>query len=414
MPADTHSLLRHLRRLAVPPASAAPSDACLLERCVRRRDEDAFAALVGRHGPMVYGLCRRLLADVGAAEDCFQATFVVLARRAAAVRPPEALAGWLYGVARRVALKARPRRLPRPLPAEHLLRPAPVGDALDALTAREALYLLDEELLRLPAAYHQPLVCCCLEGLSQEEAAQRLGWTPGSVKGRLERGRKHLHIRLAKRGLTLSTALAAVEVSRGAASVPAALAANTTRTALAGPTKAGVAALAGDAFRSAPPGTGKLAVALLLAIGATTLGSGVAMSPPAGTEPPGVRRGSVAEPAEKPGPAALRPGQDLYGDPLPPDAVARLGTVRFRHSYGPTALACSPNGKTLAATDGEDIRIWDMATGKVIRTYHGHASHVYCLAYSADGEHLASGSSDKTIRLWDTATGKELRRFEGH
>src|SRR5947207_3291319 len=107
MAATPTRLLRHLRRLTTGAAVDASPDAVLLERFARRRDEAAFAALVERHGPMVYHTCRRLLGDAHAAEDCFQATFLVLARRAGAVGRPEALAGWLYGVAWRVARKAR-------------------------------------------------------------------------------------------------------------------------------------------------------------------------------------------------------------------------------------------------------------------------------------------------------------------
>src|SRR5262245_4741167 len=99
------ALLRHLRRLVSRPCAGPGADAALLDRFVRRRDETAFAALVERHGPMVLRLCRRVLADAHAAEDAFQAVFVILARRAAAIRPPEAVAGWLHGVAYREARK---------------------------------------------------------------------------------------------------------------------------------------------------------------------------------------------------------------------------------------------------------------------------------------------------------------------
>src|SRR5262249_21232784 len=140
------------------------------------------------------------------------------------------LAAWLYGVARRVANKARVRArrhgpLPVPLPAD------PRADPLAEMSARELLAILDEEIERLPEAYRLPVVLCCLEGLSQEEAAHRLGWTPGSVKGRLERGRVRLHARLARRGLPLSVLLAAPEV-------PADLIRHTLRTASAAGTAA--------------------------------------------------------------------------------------------------------------------------------------------------------------------------------
>jgi RNA polymerase sigma factor (sigma-70 family) len=210
-------LLRYLRRLA--PAAHPASDAGLLERFVRCRDEDAFAALLARHGPMVLGVCRRVLGDAHAAEDAAQAAFLVLARRAAAIRPPERLASWLYGVARHLALKclrADARRRRREAlglrPAGHT-SPGPLAE----VSARELLLILDAEVARLPEVYRLPVLLCGLEGLSQEEAARRLGWTPGSLKGRLERGRARLHARLARRGLVLSATLAAAAVSRAGA-----------------------------------------------------------------------------------------------------------------------------------------------------------------------------------------------------
>jgi RNA polymerase sigma factor (sigma-70 family) len=205
------SLLHRLRRLA---ALAADSDAALLERFTRHRDEGAFAALVGRHGPMVLNLCRRLLGDAHAAEDCFQATFLVLARKARSVARPAALAGWLYGVARRVALKARSSRRPCAELTDDRACPDPRRDPLAELTARDMLRVLEEEVGRLPEAHRLPVVLCCLEGLSLEEAARRLGATPGSVRARLARGRRRLRLRLARRGLTLPAALAPVVVSR--------------------------------------------------------------------------------------------------------------------------------------------------------------------------------------------------------
>src|SRR5262249_26217231 len=160
----------------------------------------AFAELVARHGLMVLHACRRVLSDGHLAEDAAQATFLVLARKADTIRPPEALAGWLHGVACRVAKKARPAGGPQPpRPAVPPDRPAGGGDPLAEVSARELLSVLDEEVRRLPEAYRLPVLLCCLEGLSQEEAARRLGWAAGSLRGRLERGRKRLLERLARR-----------------------------------------------------------------------------------------------------------------------------------------------------------------------------------------------------------------------
>src|SRR5262249_11822915 len=150
-------------------------------------------ALVARHGPMVARVCRRVLHDAHAADDACQAVFLVLARKASALRRPEALAAWLYGVAYRVAQKARAgqcRRAAGPLSAD----PAdPRADPLAEVSVRELLAALDEEVQRLPEVYRLPVILCSLEGRSQEEAARLLGWSPGSLQGRLERGRKRLH-----------------------------------------------------------------------------------------------------------------------------------------------------------------------------------------------------------------------------
>jgi RNA polymerase sigma factor (sigma-70 family) len=220
MPATLTQLLHRLRRLTARPG--ADSDAELLDGFARGHDESAFAALVARHGSMVLNVCRRLLGDAQAAEDAFQATFLVLARKARSVGRPAALAGWLYGVARRVALKARRANARRPgeLRADAPEPADPRPDPLAEVTARDLLAVVEAEVARLPEVYRLPVLLVCLEGLSQEEAARRLGWTAGSVKGRLERGRRRLHARLARRGLTLPAALAATAVAR-AATVPA-------------------------------------------------------------------------------------------------------------------------------------------------------------------------------------------------
>src|SRR5947207_3850618 len=213
MAAVQTSLLSHLHRLL----PAEGSDADWLARFVANRDEAAFAHVVGRHGPMVWRLGRRLVGDAHLAEDCFQATFLALARQAASIRRPGALAAWLYGVAYRVAAKARAEHRRREtLGTEAVTEcPDPRPHVLDRLTGRELMLAFEIELQRLPEAYRLPIVLCCLEGLSLEEAAGRLGWTAGSGKGRLERGRARLHARLMRRGLTLGIGLSSALAARG-------------------------------------------------------------------------------------------------------------------------------------------------------------------------------------------------------
>jgi RNA polymerase sigma factor (sigma-70 family) len=175
MPPPAAHLLDHVRRLATRLAAGRGADAELLARFVHQGDESAFAELVDRYGPMVLGVCRRALADAASAADAFQATFLVLARKAGALRRPEALAGWLHGVALRLARKARVAAR-RPGGWAQVLSdavPDPRPDPLAELSARELLAALDAEVGRLPEAHRLPVLLCCLEGLSQGEAAAR-------------------------------------------------------------------------------------------------------------------------------------------------------------------------------------------------------------------------------------------------
>jgi RNA polymerase sigma factor (sigma-70 family) len=228
------TLLRYIQRLGTSGENCSWPDAELLERFVRDGSEDAFGMLVRRHGRLVWGVCRRMLYREQDAEDAFQATFVVLTNKAASLRHPEMLGSWLFGVARRIALKARSRGKPFNS-LEGALPASGDADPLAAISARELLDILDEELARLPDRYRAPLILCCLEGKTRDEAAKLLGWSVSSVKGRLERGRQLLEQRLTRRGIALSAALAVVLVCQttAAGAVPAALVGATVQSGLA-------------------------------------------------------------------------------------------------------------------------------------------------------------------------------------
>jgi RNA polymerase sigma factor (sigma-70 family) len=221
---QTNSLLRCIRQVA---ATALPNDLAdqqLLECFISERDETAFATLVRRHGPMVRRLCLRVLHHEQDAEDVFQATFLVLSRKAATLRPRDSLAGWLHRVAYRTAQKARigaARRRKR----EGSAPGAEVADPLAQITVREAQAVLDQELARLPDKFRVPLVLCYLEGLTRDEAAQQIGWPLSLLKTRLEQARERLQGRLVSRGLTPAGALvvALVDEATAAAVVPPAL-----------------------------------------------------------------------------------------------------------------------------------------------------------------------------------------------
>jgi RNA polymerase sigma factor (sigma-70 family) len=223
--------LGYLRRLADTGEVGALSDAELLRRFVRSRDEAAFEVLLWRHGPLVLGVCRRVLRQEQDAEDAFQAAFLALARKAHTLSARAALAAWLYKVAFRIALKARKRS------ARHAARPLTEPPAVapgEELLWRDLRPVLDEELDRLPEKYRAPVLLCDLQGLTHEEAALRVGCPPGTLSVRLMRARERLRARLIQRGLApcavlLGTALA----ERAFAAVGSPLVSQTVKAALA-------------------------------------------------------------------------------------------------------------------------------------------------------------------------------------
>lgn len=190
--------------------SEGASDGDLLGRFIEQRDETAWDALVRRHGPMVWGVCRRILGHTQDAEDAFQATFIVLVRRAASVNPRSGVANWLYGVARQTAVKARAMAARRGAREKQLPVLPEVGVADPA--PDDLRLLLDRELSRLPDKYRAPIVLCDLEGRTFKEAAQELGWPEGTLSGRLSRARKLLADRLTRAGAVLSTGAAVLGV----------------------------------------------------------------------------------------------------------------------------------------------------------------------------------------------------------
>src|SRR5262245_57233946 len=224
-------VLGQARKIAAVQTARGLADGELLRRFVAASDEAAFAALVDRHGPRVLGVCRRALLDRHHAEDAFQATFLVLARKAASVRDPASLPGWLHRVACTIAANARRARGRRQRHERGAAPAAPVDTAAE-VTWREVRTALDEELGRLPERYRGPLILCYLDGLTRDEAAGRLGLTPGCLHGRLERGRELLRGRLARRGLALSAALGAAALGGAArAALPPSIVLSTARAA---------------------------------------------------------------------------------------------------------------------------------------------------------------------------------------
>ncbi len=405
-------VLRHVRKLAGAPAE--PADGALLERFVGRGDEAAFEALLARHGPLVLGACRRLLSCEADAADAFQATFLVLVRRAGSVRRAESLGPWLYGVATRVALKMRRAAARR---HTHEGRAAMTARAeCETEPADDLRPLLDEELGRLPEKYRAALVACYLEGHTHAQAAARLGWPPGSVAKRLARGLDLLRGRLTRRGLALPSAALAALLAGEATAVPPALVRATLRAAalaaagktLTGAVSAPVLSAVERIMRDLLVSRCKLLLPLVLGLCAVGAGVAALRGAPPEPSPPAAEQ----KPPEKP-----KPKLDADGDPLPAGALARLGSLRLRHGSPVTSVAWSPDGKLLATGSWDNYaRLWDPATGKLARDIQPQQGWVWNVAFSPDGKLLATAGDHrtKTVRLWDVATGKPVRTFEGH
>ncbi len=204
----------------------------LLARYLEDRDQIAFEALVARHGPMVRGTCRRLLGRHSDVEDAFQATFLVLVRRARSLGPRDAIGPWLHGVAARVSMRARSQAARRG-------RLEPITPEVAAVAAgsshidAELVAILDQEVNRLPAKYRSPIVLCYLQGQTHEDAARQLNWPLGTVKGRLARARDLLRSRLRRRGIAPSVAVLGASFARDAtAALDHALLEQTVRTCM--------------------------------------------------------------------------------------------------------------------------------------------------------------------------------------
>jgi RNA polymerase sigma factor (sigma-70 family) len=366
------AVLGHLRRLVGPAASPDGTDGHLLKRFVCAREEGAFAALLQRHGPLVLGVCRRVLDDPANADDVFQATFLVLVRRAASIKKRESLASWLYGVAYRLARRANADAIRRRAHERQVATVAATGPGADD-SWRELWPTVDDELSRLPEKYRAPLVLCYLQGKTQEEAARLLGWPKGSLSTRVGRGLQRLRGRLARRGLTLSAAALATALSpkSAPAALPAALADSTLQAALL--CAAGKPALALISARAAALTEGalrtmfmtrlKIAAALLLMV--AVAGSGAALFAGRGNEgadePRAVDQPKTADQKPKDG------GEDK-GQPEDRLAVAKAraqsrlnlkGMALAMHNFHDTMGYFPP--PAIYSKDGKPLLSWRVA-----------------------------------------------------
>jgi len=403
------------------------TDRQLLQRFTEHHEGAAFEALVARHGPLVFNVCRRLLRDAHAAEDAFQATFLVLARRAGCIRQPDSLGSWLYGVAYRVAGKLRraTQRGQERL-APHLAdAPARAVDPLTLVIWQELGGVIDDALHELPEKYRAPLILCCMEGQTQSEAARALSWPRASLVSRLDRAKELLRQRLAGQGVALSTGLLAGALAEQAqATLPPDLVTRTAKTTLlfqlgadlgSGGPSATVLNLVEGIMRAMLLTKLKYAAMTLLVVGLTCFGLGL-LGREAFAERP-VTEVAAAPPVQEDRPAIAEKDRD----PLPVGAVARIGSLRFRHGSGVRELAFTPDGKAVFSGGyGAPIRMWEVATGKELRTFGSADDDYVRLALSPDGR-LVAGVPWRYVRvdrgwthqfqaphLWDTQTGKEI------
>jgi RNA polymerase sigma factor (sigma-70 family) len=399
--ADLTGVIRHLRA----PAGDGPGDPELLDRYTHGHDQEAFEALVRRYGPLVLGVARRQVADRHRAEDVFQATFLALARSAARLGGRPVLANWLYTVALRQARKAR-AQVARREAAELAASPRPScgGDPLAEITGRELVQAIDDELARLPDRLRLPVLLCCVQGLSREEACRRLGRSDGELRGLLDRGRRRLAARLAARGLAPSAVILA---PLAAVTVPADLLARTAEQAAA-PWSDTVPATVSDLAATAARRTLLPTVAIAGCVLAATLtgwviasGGANPVQPPAATPPPA------------PGPAA----NVAPDDPLPEGATLRFGSPRYRYPTRIADLAVSADG-TFAVANSRTLipppLTYDLATGRVLRTFDRSGADVGAVALSPDGKVFAwtcNSPGSFALVLCDAATVRETARI---
>ncbi|WP_020471039.1 sigma-70 family RNA polymerase sigma factor [Zavarzinella formosa] len=349
------------------------TDRELLQRFRQTRDRDAFGEIVQRYGPVVFGVCRRVLGDFQRAEDAFQQTFLTLARNADTIRKPEALPGWLYSTARRSALATlSPRDRKAPLPAE---LDSGQRDPLDEISGRDLLRAIEEELAALPEDYRSVILLCGIDGFSIDETASRLGSTNGSIRGLLQRGRELLKQRLVRRGIEIPAALAVVFGTP--ASVPAA----TTSAAIE-------ASLAASAIEPAFGAklfsffSSKTFMFLFLSGILGFAGWKLFNSIPKLVLPP----------------LNVAKWELTTETPLPKGAIARIGDGRHTLELGKKQIRFANDDKTLVAVGDTDLIAWDVVTGKQL-----HRTSIDDVPgdVSPKGQWFAQSG-----RIYETETGK--------
>jgi RNA polymerase sigma factor (sigma-70 family) len=444
------TVIEHLRRTVRLQEEADLTDGQLLGLFIEHRDEAAFAALVRRHGSLVMGVCLRVLRNHQDAEDSFQATFLVLVRKAASLASRELLANWLYGVAYKTALKVRAATTKRWMREKQVTEmPEPVMPESDAWS-KDLQAVLDQALSRLPQKYRMPIVLCDLEGKTRKEAARQLGCPEGSLSSRLARARTMLARRLARHGLALSGGALAAVVSQNVAwaCVPPSVVSSTIKTAVmmaagqaatTGVISTKVAALAEGVLKSMLLTKLTMATVSMLVIGILVGGVAGVSYPMLAVQKRGAGHDGISKPISNgDGQPQVTPtwkerialtpqadkGDQIFAAAISPDGK----TIATGQSKGAKLLdattgkelvnlyqrltlctAFSPDGTMLATGHLTTVKVWDVTTGQERASLEGHTKNCHSVAFAPDSKTLATAS--ETIRLWNVSTGGELRRF---
>jgi RNA polymerase sigma factor (sigma-70 family) len=384
MPHQYSRLLRGVRQAALGADGGGLTDGQLLHAFLATHDECAFEAFVRRHGPMVLGVCRRVLRNAHDAEDAFQAAFLVLIRKAASLAGREIVGDWLHGVAYRTALKARTAQARRRVKERQM--PRCEADAPDLSPEWPAL--LDQELNGLPQKYRVAVILCDLEGRTHQEAARRLGCPVGTISGRLSRARALLARRLRRRGLTLSTGLLAAALcpDATAAAVSRALVGSTVKAATliaagqaaAGIVSARVAVLTEGVVKAMLLTKLKTLGAVVLVVALVSVGAG-ALRPAAAADEQETKE--AARPTATPAPPA----------PVPP-APQRMFQVQLqvdeekdgeiKHLSRPTITTW--NGRAISFMSGGEVAVHVNRNVRFVPT--GVTVHIVVSSADLDGE----------------------------
>lgn len=352
-----------------------------LERFIHRQDGEAFASLVRLHGPMVLGVCRRILRNESDAEDAFQATFLVLIRKGHSIAPRNMVGNWLYGVAYTTALKARAMNTKRTTKERQALP----RQEDDKKSVEELQTILDQELQILPNIYRSAIVLCDLEGKTIKQAAQQLGCPAGTLGARLARGRSLLAKRLTKRQVVVSaTGLSTLLASAAADAGMPPLLMNAT---VKGLFSAKVLSLTNGVVKVMLLSKLKL---LAVAVGTVLLGTATLLG---GAGEPGGMNGGPS--------VAYVPTKPLVTQAEPPKPVKAAQFV--------WAVAFTPDRKSLVVSEGENqVRLWDMKTHQPGKSFVGAKKIIRSVAVSPDGKLLAGGGDEGVVYVWEVATQKLL------